>query len=97
MQVTLEKDMQGNPLYRVPDVNAWEDFVPFVPQLAQILKGSVIEKIDEVDIRIWEVLFDNVVIVFSIDDWEPLMIRAKEGKQHESEQMQKVIKFIRGI
>ena len=97
MRVTHYKNAQGESHYIVSDFNSWEDFEPFVMQLVQKLSGKVVEKINEVYVKIWYVDFNATIIVFSLDDWMPLGVYAKEQGWQNEKQLQKVIEFLESM
>jgi hypothetical protein len=92
MRTAIKKDAKGRPFYCVLAVNAWEDLEPFVTLLTARLHGKIIGKYDTALDRTWEVLFDDEVINFYIDDYHPLTIYSK--RLHGIEQLKTVMRCI---
>ena len=92
MRTAIKEDKEGRPFYYVPAVNAWEDLEPFVTLLTARLHGKIMEKFDMAFARRWEVLFDDEVISFFINDHQPLTISAK--RLHGAEQLKTVMRCI---
>lgn len=95
MKIEIVKDIKDRTYVRILTITDWTDFETFTTRLTKRLQGKIMGKYDTALSRAWEVLFGEEIMIFSINDYNALTIRAK--RMHGAEQLKMIVQRIRNL